>query len=167
MFLIRRRQVARQPGAVTAEYLFITLAWFCRHCTALRVAMQGCHASCSSSSFVTAAIVSFAALHSTAPLFRSITPRSQPNILLQGMAHLAKHKHIHTNGLMPFASQQHGSPGSIPLRSSLFHFSPAQSTRCPLFGSPAIPTSAAFAKCCAVAQTLTHGSFVPHFAMQH
>ena len=40
----------------------------------------GCHGSCSSFSFVTAAPVSFAALHSTAPHFRSITPRSQLSI---------------------------------------------------------------------------------------
>jgi hypothetical protein len=110
--------------------------------------MQGCHATCGSFSFVTVTPVSFAALHSTALHFRSIPPRSLLNILLKGMAHLATHNSKHTNGHMPFASQQHGSLGSIPLRSSLFPFSPAQSTRCPLFCSPVLPTSAAFAKCC-------------------
>ena len=47
-----------------------------------------CHAACSSSSFLTAATVSFTPLRSFLPLFRFITPRSQLNHLLQGWAFL-------------------------------------------------------------------------------
>ena len=54
----------------------------------------GCHGTCSSFSFVTAAPVSFAALHSTAPHFRFITPRSLLKKLLQGMAHPACHPEL-------------------------------------------------------------------------
>lgn len=126
---------------------------------------QVCHAACSSSSFLTAAIVPFAALHSTAPHFRFITPRSQLNNLFQGMAHFANHKSNHTNGLMPFTSKQHSSPGSIPLRSSLFHFSTAQFTRCPLFGSPAFPTSAAFAK--VLPRNTSHDTWLIRTSFRH
>ena len=45
-----------------------------------------CHAACSSSSFLTAASVSFTPLRSFLPSFRFITPRSQLIHLLQGRA---------------------------------------------------------------------------------
>jgi hypothetical protein len=44
------------------------------------------------------------------------------------------------------------SLGSITLRSSLLHFSTTQSTRCPLFGSPASPLSAALSLRILIAQ---------------
>ena len=93
---------------------------------------------------VRAAPVSFAALHSTAPHFRFITPRSLLNIFASRHGPLARHNRKHTNGHMSFAANN--TAHWVPLRSvrSLFHFSPAQSTRCQLFSSPAIPTSAAF-----------------------
>jgi hypothetical protein len=45
----------------------------------------------------------------------------------------------------PFASQHYNTHWvSFRFTTSSIHFSSVQSTRCPLFGSPAIPTSAAF-----------------------
>ena len=57
--------------------MFITLLWYCCTCNALRAATQVCHTTCSSSSFLTAATVSFTPLRSFLPTFRFITPCSQ------------------------------------------------------------------------------------------
>ena len=49
----------------------------------------------------------------------------------------------------PFASYPYNTH-RVPFRctTSFIHFSSVQSTRCPFFCSPAVPISAAFAKCC-------------------
>lgn len=49
-----------------------------------------CHAACSSSSFLTAAPVSFTPLRSLLPSFRFISPRSQPRLLLHCLASCIK-----------------------------------------------------------------------------
>ena len=118
----RRRQVPRQPGAVTPQHLFITLAWLRGHCTALRVAMQGCHGTCSSARLRSG---SSCVLRSTS-FNRSSLPLHYTTFAAKHFASrhgpLAPHKRKHTNGHMPFASQQHGSLGSIPLRSFAISF---------------------------------------------
>ena len=59
---------------------------------------QVCHTTCSSSSFLTAATVSFTPLRSLLPSFRFITPRSQLNHLLQGRAsHCQTQTNTHEN----------------------------------------------------------------------
>ena len=104
-----------------------------------------CHAACSSSSFLTAATVSFTPLRSFLPSFRFITPRSQLNHLLQGRASQATLKAIHMGCTCLFASHPCITHWvSFRFTTSFIHFSSVQSTRCPLFCSPAIPTSAAF-----------------------
>jgi hypothetical protein len=145
VFLIRRRQVPRQPGAVTPPLFlyctFIVAGSLHRHWQTFvpqaANGLVGCHAPCSSSSFVTAAPVSFAALHSSTPHYRSISPCSPS-------AHL------------------------VPFRSFVVpSFQYCSVHPLPIICSPALPTSAAFAKCCPTHNALAHGSFVPHFAMQH
>jgi hypothetical protein len=93
---------------------------------------------------VRAAPVSFAALHSTAPHFRSITPRSLLNFCFKAwpISQAQKPNTQMGTSLLQASNTAHW----VPFRSvrSLFHFSPAQSTRCQLFCSPAVPTSAAF-----------------------
>jgi hypothetical protein len=126
------------------------LLWNCCTCNApwvLRFAV--CHATCSSSSFLTAAPVSFTPLRSFLPPFRFITPRSQLFICFKAGHPIAKHKATHKGMHQPFASQRYNTH-RVPFRctTSFIHFSSVQSTRCPLFCSPAVPISAAFAKCC-------------------
>ena len=78
--------------------MLITLLWYCCTCNALRAATQVCHTTCSSSSFLTAATVSFTPLRSLLPSFRFITPRSQLNHLLQGRAsHCQTQTNTHEN----------------------------------------------------------------------
>ncbi len=101
-----------------------------------------CHAACSSSSFLTAATVSFTPLHSFIPPFRFITPRSQPGYLLQGRASQAKHTKQHTwECTCLFVSQRYNTHWvSFCFTTSFIHFSSVQSTRCPIFlCSPAAP----------------------------
>ncbi len=76
---------------------------------------QVCHTPCSSSSFLTAATVSFTPLRSFLPSFRFITPRSQLNHLLQSWASLANHR---TQALWECTSLLQASPTII----TGFHF---------------------------------------------
>jgi len=105
-----------------------------------------CHAACSSSSFLTAATVSFTPLRSFLPSFRFITARSQLNHLLQGRASQATHKAIHMRCTCLSASHPYNTHWvSFRFTTSFIHFSSVQSTRCPLFFcSPAAPLKAAF-----------------------
>jgi len=70
------------------------LLWYCCTCIALRVlryATQFVTLLAAHTAFVTAATVSFTPLRSLLPSFRFITPRSQPDHLLQGRAFLPAH----------------------------------------------------------------------------
>lgn len=106
---------------------------------------QVCHTPCSSSSFLTAATVSFTPLRSFLPPFHFITPRSQPAI-----CYLAGHpfqltKPDATVCTCLFANHPYNTHQvSFRCTTSYIHFSSVQSTRCPLFGSPCVPISAAF-----------------------
>jgi hypothetical protein len=154
VFLIRRRQVARQPGAVTPQpfiyYSLMDAGSLHRPLPGLRASgsqwVPGCHAPCSSSSFVTAATVAIASLRSLRPSLRFISPRSYLTICVSAwQAVIAKHKAI-SHGLLTctFASQRYNTHW-VPFHfaSSSIHFRHALSTRCQLFCSPAFPTSAA------------------------
>jgi hypothetical protein len=141
VFLIRRRQAdapnhCSHPANIVLLHLhgcgvtampFAVILRILRH----RKGLVVCHTACSSSSFVTAAFVSFASLHSSAPHFRSIPPVRGSSICFRHGLH-SQHTNQHTCSHIPFRKPtlQH-SLGSIPLRSSLLHFSHAQSTRCP------------------------------------
>ncbi len=105
-----------------------------------------CHAACSSSSFLTAATVSFTPLCSFLPSFCFITPRSQLNHLLQGRASHNPATKLYTWECTSLSASHPYNTHWVPFRSttSFIHFSSVQSTRCPLFGSPCVPTSAAF-----------------------
>jgi len=123
---------------------FYKLLWYCCTCNALRVlrfATQFVHAACSSSSFLTAATVSFTPLRSFLPSFRFITPRSQLNHLLQGRASQATHKAIQM-GCTCLSTSHPCDTHWVSFRfiTSFIHFSSVQYTRCPLFFcSPAAP----------------------------
>ena len=118
-----------------------------------------CHAACSSSSFLTAATVSFTPLRSFLPSFRFITPRSQLNHLLQGRAFQAIHKRQFTWECTCHSASHPYNTHWVSFRftTSFIHFSSVQSTRCLLFGSPA-----AHFGCVHLA--IANCSFVPHFA---
>jgi len=79
VFVIRRQQVDAPNHPAITNYQFIILKVFvkagCPSGAPLRYAV--CHAACSSSSFLTAATVSFTPLRSFLPALRLITPRSQ------------------------------------------------------------------------------------------
>ena len=109
-----------------------------------------CHTACSYSSFVTAAPVSFAALHSSASHFRSIPPVRSSSICFKAWPALANTQiNAHAVTFL-FASQRYNTHWvtfrfvrrffiSVLLSPPAAHY----------FCSPAVPTSAAFAKCCA------------------
>lgn len=62
-----------------------------------------CHAACSSSSFLSAASVSFAPLHSTAPLFASLHHVRSHLFCFKGMACMFHHTNQNTScSLIPF-----------------------------------------------------------------
>jgi hypothetical protein len=121
VFLIQRRQVARQPGAVTPPLsfycTFIVAGSLHRPLPGLRASgsqwVPGCHAPCSSASFVTAATVSFAALHSSAPHFRSIPPVRSSSILRQGMVCIANAQ-INTHAVTYLAASQRYNTHRVP-----------------------------------------------------
>jgi hypothetical protein len=116
----------RQTSAAAAIHLFIALLWYCCTCTALRVlrfATQFVTLLAAHTAFVTAAPVSFLPPHSFRPSFRSITPRSQPDHLLQGMAHYPTHKAKAQVMHIPFSQAMlQYSLGSIPLHYVLHSF---------------------------------------------
>ena len=111
--------------------MFITLLRYCCTCNALRAATQVCHTTCSSSSFLTAAIVSFTPLRSLLPSFRFITPRSQLIHLLQGWASHSQPQ-SNTHGNAPAFRKPNYNTHWVPFRctTSFIHFSSVQSTRC-------------------------------------
>ncbi len=76
---------------------------------------QVCHTTCSSSSFLTAAPVSFTPLHSSAPHFRSIAPCSQLNICSRALHPAALLKSFLGGMQNPFRRPDHNSLGSITL----------------------------------------------------
>lgn len=109
-----------------------------------------------------------AALCSFRPLLRSISPRSQLSICSRAGPRSQHTYANHRRRHLPFRKPAlQYSPGSIPLRFVLHSLQPCSVHRLPIIGSPAFPTSAAFAKVLPHPQCLAHGSFVPHFAMQH
>ena len=130
---------------------------------------QVCHAACNSSSFLTAATVSFTPLRSFLPTFRFITPCSQLCICF-------KAGHPFCPGTNQCTWNAPAFPQASPTILTGFH---SASLRHPFtsvaFSPPAAnnfarrlsPLRLRSLKCCANTQILTHGSFVPHFAMQH
>ena len=103
----------------------------------LRCATQFVTLLAAHTAFVTAAPVSFMPLHSFRPSFRYITPRSQPDHLLQGMAHYPTHKAKAQVMHIPFRKPRYNTHW-VPFRSttSYIHFGRIQSTCCPQFGVP-------------------------------
>jgi len=99
--------------------IFYNLLWFAFSCIALcsdSFASSGhckgfvvCHTACISSSFVTAAPVSFAALHSFAPHFAPFHLVRSYAILLHGMACIANHKSIHMQSHAFFANPRYNT----------------------------------------------------------
>ena len=85
----------REISAAAAIHLFINLERYCCTGTALRVLRSLSTLLAAHTAFVTAAPVSFMPLRSFRPPFRYITPRSQLDHLLQGMAHYQQHKAKH------------------------------------------------------------------------
>lgn len=109
-----------------------------------------CHAACSSSSFLTAATVSFTPLRSFLPPFRFITPRSQLFICFKAGHPFGQYTKQHTRECTsPSQANATILTGfhSAALRHSFTSvaFSPPAAH---IFCSPAVPISAAFAKCC-------------------
>jgi hypothetical protein len=144
---IRQADVPNQCSSSNEIYLKTFMLLLHLHCpsgASLRYAV--CHTSCSSYGIrhgsycvlhATSFITSFVPLHYT---------RSQLTHLLQGRASLAKPQKPCIKGMhQPFASQPYNTH-RVPFRftTSSIHFSSVQSTRCPLFGSPCVPISAAF-----------------------
>ena len=109
-----------------------------------------CHAACNSSSFLTAATVSFTPLCSFLPPFRFITPRSQFFICFKAGHPFSQYTMPHTRECTSL-SQANATIltgfHSAALRHSFTSvaFSPPAAH---FFCSPAVPISAAFAKCC-------------------
>ena len=69
--------------------------------------------------------------------------------LFHGRTLLSYHITNTQAGHQPFAIHPYNTHWvSFRFTTSFIHFSSVQSTRCPLFCSPAIPISAAFTKCC-------------------
>lgn len=87
-----------------------------------------CHATCSSSSFLTVAPMSFTQLCSFLPPFHFNTPCSQPTHFL-GWAS-STHTQAKSQKNAP-AWKAISSLGSFPFHSSFIHFSSVQSTRYP------------------------------------
>ena len=105
-----------------------------------------CHAACSSSSFLTAAPVSFTKLRSFLPRYASLHHVRSQAICFSTWHPAAntqiRHGRMHSSLRKPTLQY---SLGFITLHSSFIHFSIVQSTRCPLlFCSPAAPLKAAF-----------------------
>lgn len=92
-----------------------------------------CHTACSSSSFLTAAPVSFTALHSTTPSFRFIPPRS---LILYCSCAWSRRQHTNLNTdrvTCTFASHHTSLTGLHFTAFSRVSFSTVQSTRCHTF----------------------------------
>ena len=129
---------------------------------------QVCHAACNSSSFLTAASVSFTPLRSLLPSFRFITPRSQHlNCFRLGIPlsqHISQHKGCTSlsQAIATILTGFHSASLRHPFTSVAF--SPPAANN---FARRLSPLRLRSLKCCANTQTLTDGSFVPHFAMQH
>ena len=89
--------------------------------------------------------VSFMPLHSFRPSFRFITPRSQLCYLLQGMASRPTHKNKAQRQCTCLFANPPYNTHWVPFRftTSSIHFSRIQSTRCPQFGVPCVPATAA------------------------
>ncbi|MBB1285244.1 hypothetical protein HRH25_12740 [Flavisolibacter sp. BT320] len=110
------------------------LVWYWHNCIALRVlryASQFVTLLAAHTAFVTAAPVSFMPPHSFRPSFRYITPRSQLDHLLQGMAHYPTHKAKAQVMHIPFRKPRYNTHW-VPFRSttSYIHFGRLQSTHC-------------------------------------
>ena len=89
-----------------------------------------CHTTCSSSSFLTAAPVSFTPLYSSASHFRSIAPCSQLNICFRALHPAALHKTFYGLDAQSLSQAKTQLTWFHYTRSSLLHFSKVQSTRC-------------------------------------
>ena len=128
-------------------FFFIPLLWYCFHCNALRAAIAGL--SCCLQ-FLLIPHGSYYVLHATSFIPFSVTLHFTSFVathLLHGWAFHSQSQ-SKTHGMnQPFASHRYNTHW-VPFRftTSFIHFGSVQSTRCPLFCSPAIPTSAAFAK---------------------
>ena len=138
-----------QTNAAAAMKAVYSLLWYCCTCIALRVlrfATQFVTLLAAHTAFVTAAPVSFKPLRSFLPPFRFIPPRSQLIHLLQGRASLLPYTIQLTRECTSLSASHPCNTHWVPFRftPSFIHFSSVQSTRCPLFGSPCVPISAAF-----------------------
>lgn len=133
VFVIRRRQVARQPGAVTTQIFFFALLWLRGHCTALRVLTQAVMLLAAPPHSSRQPTVSIAALCSAASHFAPFHLVRSSTFCFMALSRHQPTTADHKRTIYHFANPTlQYSLGSIPLRSYALSLQPCSVHRLPV-----------------------------------